>query len=185
MPHVVVGATAFWDREEVKDMLAFLRLALKPGDSAALGRVANKPARGLGDKGMEELQVTCRMHNRRAVCSLTLPRMTANKLHQRHGKQREESQMRSRLPLCSGQHPGAKLAPTAFPLVNAAQKMEGLKDAELKAPHRSTKHLTSMVLRRSDALPESTSRCCCRRLQRMRRAWGLAATCFKAARRCG
>ncbi|MEM7413255.1 MAG: UvrD-helicase domain-containing protein [Myxococcota bacterium] len=48
VPYVVVGGVRFYDRAEVKDALAYLRLVLNPADGAALRRIVNKPARGIG-----------------------------------------------------------------------------------------------------------------------------------------
>ena len=46
--HEVIGSTSFFGRKEVKDILAFVRLAANPRDDVAFLRVANVPARGLG-----------------------------------------------------------------------------------------------------------------------------------------
>ncbi|MBI3742071.1 MAG: UvrD-helicase domain-containing protein, partial [Chloroflexi bacterium] len=56
MPYRLVGATRFYQRREVKDLLAFLRLAYNPGDSIAFYRVINVPARGVGKKTIDDLQ---------------------------------------------------------------------------------------------------------------------------------
>jgi len=50
LPYQLVGATEFYGRREVKDMLAYLRCVANPRDSVSFGRVANVPARGLGEK---------------------------------------------------------------------------------------------------------------------------------------
>ena len=47
VPYQLLG-TKFFDRKEVKDVLSYLRLALNPGSSADLARIANVPTRGLG-----------------------------------------------------------------------------------------------------------------------------------------
>jgi DNA helicase-2/ATP-dependent DNA helicase PcrA len=51
----IVGGTRFYERKEVKDALAYLRLALNPHDSISLTRVLNWPARGIGDRTEDEL----------------------------------------------------------------------------------------------------------------------------------
>ena len=53
VPYVVVGGVRFYDRAEVKDALAYLRLLRQPADSAALRRIVNRPARGIGKTTVE------------------------------------------------------------------------------------------------------------------------------------
>ncbi len=56
VPYVVVGGVGFYERREVKDALAYLRLVSNPGDSAAFSRVVNVPARGIGARSIEEIE---------------------------------------------------------------------------------------------------------------------------------
>jgi DNA helicase-2/ATP-dependent DNA helicase PcrA len=51
----LVGGTRFYERREVKDLLAYLRLVHNPYDSVALMRVINVPHRGIGDRTLAEL----------------------------------------------------------------------------------------------------------------------------------
>ncbi|MFN8584574.1 MAG: UvrD-helicase domain-containing protein [Dehalococcoidia bacterium] len=51
----VVGGTRFYDRREVRDLLAYLRLVHNAGDSVAFQRVVNVPARGIGAKSLADL----------------------------------------------------------------------------------------------------------------------------------
>ena len=58
VPYLVLGGVGFYERREVKDLLAYLRLVLNPRDSVALRRVLNVPPRGIGQKTVEELERT-------------------------------------------------------------------------------------------------------------------------------
>lgn len=52
----IVGGTSYWMRKEVKDVLAYVKLALDPEDEISLGRIINEPSRGLGDKTLEAIK---------------------------------------------------------------------------------------------------------------------------------
>ena len=56
IPYRLVGGVKFYDRKEVKDILAFLRVVANPADDAALERVINVPARGISAKSLTELR---------------------------------------------------------------------------------------------------------------------------------
>ncbi|HMJ09558.1 MAG TPA: UvrD-helicase domain-containing protein [Pyrinomonadaceae bacterium] len=51
----IVGGFSFYERSEVKDVIAYLKLAMNPSDDIALLRVINTPARGLGKTSLDEL----------------------------------------------------------------------------------------------------------------------------------
>jgi len=58
IPYIIVGGIQFYERKEIKDLLAYLRLLVNPYDRAACLRVVNVPTRGLGAKTEELLKNT-------------------------------------------------------------------------------------------------------------------------------
>jgi DNA helicase-2/ATP-dependent DNA helicase PcrA len=60
VPYRVVGGLRFWQRAEIKDALAYLRLAVRPGDLLSFERVINVPARGIGAATIDVLRSAAR-----------------------------------------------------------------------------------------------------------------------------
>jgi DNA helicase-2/ATP-dependent DNA helicase PcrA len=56
VPYRVVGSLKFYDRREIKDALAYLRLSVNPSDEVSLKRVINTPKRGIGDKTVADVE---------------------------------------------------------------------------------------------------------------------------------
>ena len=56
IPYVLVRGTRFYDRKEIKDILAYLRLIYNPEDSVSLSRIINVPARAIGNKTVSDLE---------------------------------------------------------------------------------------------------------------------------------
>ncbi|PWT96446.1 MAG: AAA family ATPase [Candidatus Melainabacteria bacterium] len=67
LPYTVVGATRFYERQEIKDVLAYLRLIYNEADSQAFYRVVNVPKRGLGKTTIERLTAFAEMTHKTLV----------------------------------------------------------------------------------------------------------------------
>jgi len=57
IPYKVVGGLRFYERKEVKDLLAYLRVLANPNDEVSLRRIINFPKRGIGDRALEEVEL--------------------------------------------------------------------------------------------------------------------------------
>ncbi len=60
IPAKVVGAVSFFERKEVKDVIAYLRLLVNPASDSSFERIVNVPARGIGDTTVERLRAAAR-----------------------------------------------------------------------------------------------------------------------------
>ncbi|MBU9699270.1 UvrD-helicase domain-containing protein [Rhodobacteraceae bacterium HSP-20] len=61
LPYRVIGGPRFYERQEIRDAMAYFRLAVSPEDDLAFERVVNVPKRGLGDKAQADIQRTARL----------------------------------------------------------------------------------------------------------------------------
>ena len=55
IPYKVVGGLRFYDRKEIKDIIAYLRLILNPNDDVSLGRIINEPKRSIGKTTLDKI----------------------------------------------------------------------------------------------------------------------------------
>ncbi|WP_299508069.1 ATP-dependent helicase [Cypionkella sp.] len=60
LPYRVIGGPRFYERQEIRDAMAYFRLAVSPEDDLAFERVVNLPKRGLGDKAQQDIQLEAR-----------------------------------------------------------------------------------------------------------------------------
>ncbi len=55
IPYTIVGGMKFYERKEIKDILAYLKLIANPSDGISLKRIVNQPPRGIGEKTVERI----------------------------------------------------------------------------------------------------------------------------------
>jgi len=63
IPYEIIGGTRFYERKEIKDVLAYLRLLANPADEVSLLRVMNYPVRGIGDVTIDHLRRFASLHS--------------------------------------------------------------------------------------------------------------------------
>ena len=64
IPYKIYGGLSFYQRKEIKDLIAYFRLTFNPSDEEALKRVINYPKRGIGDTTVDRIIVTAGEHNK-------------------------------------------------------------------------------------------------------------------------
>ncbi len=62
MPYKIYGGLSFYQRKEIKDLIAYFRLTFNPNDEEALKRVINYPKRGIGDTSVDNIIVSADQH---------------------------------------------------------------------------------------------------------------------------
>jgi DNA helicase-2/ATP-dependent DNA helicase PcrA len=62
LPYRIYGGLSFYQRKEIKDLIAYMRLTVNPNDEEALKRVINYPARGIGDVTVNKLIAAAGLH---------------------------------------------------------------------------------------------------------------------------
>ena len=62
IPYQVVGSVQFYERKEVKDLLAYLKLVANPADDVSFRRIVNTPARGIGNTTTKKVEDVARAH---------------------------------------------------------------------------------------------------------------------------
>jgi DNA helicase-2/ATP-dependent DNA helicase PcrA len=95
LPYKLVGATRFYERREIRDMVAYMRLIYNPYDNVSLQRILNVPPRGIGAKTRKKLEDWAQLHG--------VPLYTALQLLE-EGKQGAPSAQTADEPVAVGRH---------------------------------------------------------------------------------
>ncbi|HVE79455.1 MAG TPA: UvrD-helicase domain-containing protein [Gemmatimonadaceae bacterium] len=77
VPYRLVGAVRFYERREIRDLMAYLKLIANPADDEAFRRAVNVPKRGLGDTTVEQLGEVARSGRVSLLQAATRPDLTA------------------------------------------------------------------------------------------------------------
>lgn len=71
LPYRVLGGIRYYDRKEIKDIMAYMRLVQNSADDLSLARIINEPKRGIGEKTLEKLQTLATVRGESLLVSLS------------------------------------------------------------------------------------------------------------------
>jgi len=138
----LIGATRFYERKEIKDALAYLRLIHNPNDGVALGRIINEPARSIGAKTLEGLRAWAAELGVSEYAALLI-------VH--HGPARAAQLLGTQLPAAAATSPFPTRAQHA--LAAFAERLESWIADERAGRYASVADLLMQVLEQSGYLP--------------------------------
>lgn len=78
MPYKIIGGVKFYERKEIKDILAYLRIILNPDDNISLERVINVPARGVGKTSIDKMKAYASSQDISLYKALNSPEVLSN-----------------------------------------------------------------------------------------------------------
>jgi DNA helicase-2/ATP-dependent DNA helicase PcrA len=123
MPYRVYGGLRFFERQEIKHALAYLRLVANPDDDGALTRIINFPTRGIGNRSLEQL---AELAQEKGISLWTAALLKAEGRRQKdEGKERESTDSSSLIP-----HPSSLKGVPAF-VALVRQMQDATKDLPL------------------------------------------------------
>ncbi len=70
IPYRVLSGLRYYDRKEIKDLMAYMRLVINPQDDLSLKRIVNEPKRGMGDKTIQKIEAFARLRGQSLLQAL-------------------------------------------------------------------------------------------------------------------
>ena len=70
IPYRVLSGPRYYDRKEIKDLMAYMRLVINPQDDLSLKRIVNEPKRGMGDKTIQKIEAFARLRGQSLLQAL-------------------------------------------------------------------------------------------------------------------
>jgi DNA helicase II / ATP-dependent DNA helicase PcrA len=125
IPSKIVGGMSFYDRQEVKDLLSYARVAVNTLDDLALKRALKRPRRGVGDSSLEKLELWAKTAN----TSLLTAFLRADEILERSGNKAEEF---GKLLLELSEYSSSHSAEEFFRLVIDVTGYKAMLESELK-----------------------------------------------------
>lgn len=81
LPYRIYGGLSFYQRKEIKDLIAYFRMLINPKDEEAFKRIINYPARGIGKTTLEKIIVTAAKNELSLWDTITKPKLLASQLN--------------------------------------------------------------------------------------------------------
>ena len=109
----LVGGIRFFDRAEIKDLVAYLRLLITPSSDVDVLRIINRPTRGIGAKTVERLQARAAAESSAARAANVSPRLASSPASRSHVRLRSSNPVwidRRRADTASSKWPSAERA---------------------------------------------------------------------------
>ena len=143
IPYKIIGGTKFYDRKEIKDMLAYLKALVNPEDSVSLKRIINVPKRGIGDATIQKITDFANDYDIGLYDALsqvrTIPTLTARNC----GGIEKFMEMMDNLMVLSETIPVSTLIETILKDTGYMKELENSKEIEDKSRIENLKELVS------------------------------------------
>lgn len=142
LPYRIVGSLRFYERKEIKDLIAYLRLIQNPADSLSAKRVLNAPPRGIGAKSLERLEAWAQAHSAPVFTALR----AAGEIEGLGPKQREAiGQFVAAIEELRGGAEGLPMADLARRLIDRTGYLKGLREEQSLEAQARLENVSELV----------------------------------------